>query len=91
MITSEIISTSVIATMFFINTWCVCFICIFVSKWLRRLENKVDELKAYVNLHRLAYMELLKRLKDEAIKQDDFKAVMEIQRMINEEMERRGK
>lgn len=95
MITSEIISTSVIATMFFINTWCVCFICIFISKWLRRLENKVDELKAYikadVNLHRLAYVELLKRLRNEAIKREDFRAVMEIQRMINEEMERREK
>lgn len=81
--------------MFVINTFCVCFICIAVSKWLRRLEDKIDVLKAYINadinLHRLSYVELLKRLKEEAIKRDDFEAVMEIQRLINDEMERRGK
>lgn len=95
MITSEIITIAAKIIMFVINTFCVCFICIAVSKWLRRLEDKIDVLKAYINadinLHRLSYVELLKRLKEEAIKRDDFEAVMEIQRLINEEMERRGK
>ena len=95
MITSEIITIAAKIIMFVINTFCVCFICLAISKWLRRLEDKIDVLKAYikadVNMHRLAYVELLKRLRDEAIKRDDFKAVMEIQRMINEKMERRKK
>lgn len=95
MIISEIITITAKIIMFVINTFCVCFICIAVSKWLRRLEDKIDVLKAYINadinLHRLSYMELLKRLKEEAIKRDDFEAVMEIQRLINEEIERRGK
>lgn len=95
MIISEIITIAAKIIMFVINTFCVCFICIAVSKWLRRLEDKIDVLKAYINadinLHRLSYVELLKRLKEEAIKRDDFEAVMEIQRLINEEMERRGK
>lgn len=95
MITSEIIMIAAKIIIFVINTVCVCFICIAVSKWLRRLEDKVDELKAYikadVDWHRLVGVELLKRLRDEAIKQDDFNAVMEIQRLINEEMERREK
>lgn len=95
MITYEIITIAAKIIMFVINTFCVCFICLAISKWLRRLEDKIDVLKAYIkadiNLHRLSYMELLKRLKEEAIKRDDFEAVMEIQRLINEEMERRGK
>ena len=95
MITSEIIAITAKIIMFVINTFCVCFICIAVSKWLRRLEDKIDVLKAYittdVNLHRLAYVELLKRLREEAIKRDDSEAVMKIQHLINREMERRRK
>lgn len=95
MITSEIITVASEVIMSVINTFCVCFICIAVSRWLRRLEDKTDALKACINAdinrRRLAYVELLKMLKEEAVKREDFEAAMEIQRLINGEMERRGK
>ena len=80
---------------FVINTFCVCFVCIVVSKWLHRMEDKIDVLKAYikadVNLRRLAYVELLERLREEAIKREDSVVAMGIQRLINEELERMRK
>lgn len=92
MITQEIIATALKIVLWIINTFCVCFICISISKWLRRLEDKIDELKTmlYVDLNRytVLYLELLKRLKDEFVKREDFESAMQMQRLINNELER---
>ena len=76
------------------NTCCTSFVCIASGRWLRRLENKVDELKAAinadVNMRRLRYVALLARLRDEAAERGDYETANELKRMINKELKKRN-
>ncbi len=92
MIASEISVIAAKIIIFIINTACVCFICIAVGKWLRRLENKIDDLNRVVyadlNRYKIIYLELLKRMRDDFISREEFEAAMKIQQAINNELER---
>ena len=77
---------------FIITTFCVYFICIAISKRLRRWERKIDDLNriVYADLDRYSfiYLELLKRMRDDFISRDEFEAAMKIQKAINDELEK---
>lgn len=69
-----------------INSIAFCTVCIILSKWLRRIEDKTDELKeaVYTDIARgsFAYLEFLYRYKEQLVRQENYLMAAEVQKVI---------
>lgn len=69
-----------------INSIAFCTVCIILSKWLRRIEDKTDELKeaVYTDIARgsFAYLEFLYRYKEQLERKENYLVAAKIQKVI---------
>ncbi len=69
-----------------INSIAFCTVCIILSKWLRRIEDKKDELKeaVYTDIARgsFAYLEFLYRYKEQLVSKENYIMAAKIQKVI---------
>lgn len=69
-----------------INSIAFCTVCIILSKWLRRIEDKTDELKeaVYTDIARgsFAYLEFLYRYKEQLVRKENYLMAAKIQKVI---------
>lgn len=76
---------------FAVNACCAAFICCLVSKWLRRMEDKINSLNAAVSVdisrHSYFMLEMLQRMKDYYVERGEYEKASEVQRLINSELE----
>ncbi|WP_278423754.1 hypothetical protein [Bacteroides clarus] len=77
------------AILFTVNTFSVCFICIMVSRWHRRMEDKLNEVKEYTRRvsrrEDLVYMNQLYWLKDRLIEEERYEEADRINKCIEAE------
>lgn len=70
----------------------MCFVCIMVSKWHRRMEDKLDEIREYTrrvsDRNDVVYMNQLQWLKSKLIEEERYEEANEINKCINIEMNR---
>lgn len=85
----EIIELIFKIALFVVNSACVCFICIAVGKWHRRMENKLDEIKEYTrrvsDRNDVVYMNQLHWLKSKLIEEERYEEADEINKCIDDE------
>lgn len=69
-----------------INSIAFCTVCIILSKWLRRIEDKTDELKeaVYTDIARgsFAYLEFLYRYNEQLVREGNYLMAAKIQKVI---------
>ena len=69
-----------------INSIAFCTVCIILSKWLRRIEDKTDELKEAVDNEiargSFAYLEFLYRYKEQLVRKENYLMAAKIQKVI---------
>lgn len=77
------------AIFFTVNCFALCFVCVIVSKWHRRMEDKLNEVKEYTRRvsrrEDLVYMNQLYWLKDMLIKEERYEEVDRINKCIEDE------
>lgn len=82
------------AIFFAVNCFALCFLCIIVSKWHRRMEDKLDEVKEYTRRvsrrEDLVYMNQLYWLKNMLIEEERYEeaddmdsAYEKVEEMVN--------
>lgn len=80
------------AVFFIINSFAMCFVCIMVSKWHRRMEDKLDEIRGYIrrvsDRNDVVYIAQLQWLKIKLIEEERYEEANEINKCINIEMNR---
>lgn len=85
----EIIELIIKIALFTINSFCVCFICIAVGKWYRRMENKLDEIKEYTrrvsDRNDVIYMNQLQWMKSKLVEEERYEEADKIGKIIKDE------
>lgn len=80
------------AVFFIINSFAMCFVYIMVSKWHRRMEDKLDEIRGYIrrvsDRNDVVYIAQLQWLKIKLIEEERYEEANEINKCINIEMNR---
>lgn len=75
--------------MFIINVTTVAFILIMISKWHRRMEDKLNDIKSYIqhvtDRNDIVYINQLENLKRELIKAERYEDVEKISKCIEQE------
>lgn len=78
------------AIFFTVNCFALCFFCIIVSRWYRRMEDKLNEVKEYTlrvsRREDLVYMNQLQWLKSKLIEEERYEEAYEINKCIEEEL-----
>lgn len=74
---------------FVTNTFVVCFVLIMVSKWHRRMENKLDEIERYVrhvsDRNNIVFLNQLSDLQRRLIKEERYEEADKIGKIIKDE------
>ena len=74
------------------NMCCISFMCILLTRWMSRIENKVQYIKSYLKeVQRrsdVIYINQLYIARDELIKEERYEDVDKINKVINEEIKR---
>ena len=80
------------AVFFIINSFAMCFVCIMVSKWHRRMEDKLDEIRGYIrrvsDRNDVVYIAQLQWLKIKLIEEERYEEAPVVSKFINIEMNR---
>lgn len=75
--------------LFVVNTFVVCFILIMVSKWHRRMEDKLDEIREYTrrvsDRNNVVYINQFQWLKDKLIEEERYEEADKINKCIEDE------
>lgn len=85
----EIVELIIKIILFVVNTFVVCFILIMVSKWHRRMEDKLDEIREYTrrvsDRNDVVYINQLQWLKDKLIEEERYEEADKINKCIENE------
>lgn len=77
------------AIFFTVNCFALCFFCIIVSRWHRRMEDKLNEVKEYTRRvsrrEDLVYMNQLQWLKSKLIEEERYEEADRINKCIEAE------
>lgn len=86
---SEIIGLIIKIALFIINVTTVAFILIMISKWHRRMEDKLNDIKSYIqhvtDRNDIVYINQLENLKRGLIKAERYEDVEKISKCIEQE------
>lgn len=78
------------AVFFIINSFAMCFVCIMVSKWHRRMEDKLDEIREYArrvsDRNDVVYVNQLQLIKIKLIEEERYEEANEINKCIEMEL-----
>lgn len=75
---------------FFINCFCLCFVCLMVSKWHRRMEDKLDNIQK--NIRHVAdrndavYINQLEQIKLKLVEEERYEEADKIKKIIEKEL-----
>lgn len=77
------------AIFFIVNSFAMCFVCIMVSKWHKRMEDKLDEIREYTrrvsDRDDVIYINQLQWLKSKLINEERYEEADKINRCIENE------
>lgn len=87
--TSEVLDLIIIIALFILNATTVAIIVILISKWHKRMEEKMNSIQRYIHhvtdRNDIVYINLLESLKRELIKAERYEDAEKIRKCIEQE------
>lgn len=87
--TSEVLDLIIIIALFILNATTVSIIVILISKWHKRMEEKLNDIKSYIHhvtdRNDIVYINQLESLKRELIKAERYEDAEKISKCIEQE------
>ncbi|MCS2335470.1 UvrB/UvrC motif-containing protein [Bacteroides sp. BFG-606] len=87
--TSEVLDLIIIIALFILNATTVAIIVILISKWHKRMEDKLNDIKSYIHhvtdRNDIVYINQLESLKKELIKAERYEDAEKIRKCIEDE------
>lgn len=87
--TSEVLDLIIIIALFILNATTVAIIVILISKWHKRMEDKLNDIKSYIqhvtDRNDIVYINQLESLKRELIKAEHYEDAAKISKCIEDE------
>lgn len=87
--TSEVLDLIIIIALFILNATTVAIIVILISKWHKRMEEKMNSIQRYIHhvtdRNDIVYINLLESLKRELIKAERYEDAEKVSKCIEQE------